>query len=349
MTIVAEHYAHVVGVDTHARTHTYAVLSSATGQVADTATFPTSPPGIGRALSWIGRRTTGAAVLISIEGASSHGAGLTRAVLKAGIDACDVRPPRRASRTGKGKSDAIDAVAAARTVLGIDVESLLQPRADGDRNALRILVNARRSMDTQRSADRHALTALARTMDLGIDARKPLTDARVLAISRWRQHHLDDGAARVARAEARRLATAIIDFTAGMDKNQKELAEAVHAMAPGLLDVYGVGPVTAAIILTAYSHPGRVRSEAAFAALAGVNPIPASSGNTIRHRLNQHGDRQLNRALDIIAKTRIRLDPVTKAYVQRRTEEGKTMREIRRCLKRTIARQLYRKLKAIMP
>jgi transposase len=349
MTIVAERYAHVVGVDTHARTHTYALLSSATGQVADTATFPTSPPGIGRAIKWIGNRTTGTAVLVSIEGASSYGAGLTRALQSAGIDACDVRPPRRASRTGTGKSDAIDAVAAARTILGSDLQCLLQPRRDGDRNALRILVNARRSMDTQRSADRHALTALARTVDLGIDVRKPLTDAQIRAISRWRPHPLDDRSARVARAEARRLATAIIRFTNGMAENQAGLAEIVAVMAPGLLDVYGVGPVTGAIILTAYSHHGRIRSEAAFAALAGVNPIPASSGNTIRHRLNQHGDRQLNRALDIIAKTRMRSDRVTKDYVQRRTQEGKTMREIRRCLKRAIARQLYRKINAIMP
>lgn len=349
MTIVAEHYAHVVGVDTHARTHTYAVLSSATGQVADTATFPTSPPGIGRALTWIGRQTTGESVLVSIEGASSYGAGLTRALLSAGIDACDVRPPRRASRTGKGKSDVIDAVAAARTVLGSDLQCLLQPRADGDRNALRILVNARRSMDTQRSADRHALTALARTVDLGIDARKPLTDAQIRAISRWRPRPLDERAVRVARAEARRLAAAIIHFTTGMTENQTGLTEIVEVMAPGLLDVYGVGPVTAAIILTAYSHHGRVHSEAAFAALAGVNPIPASSGNTTRHRLNQHGDRQLNRALDIIAKTRMRSDPATRAYVERRTQEGKTKREIRRCLKRAIARQLYRKINIIMP
>lgn len=149
MTIVAEHYAHAVGVDMHARTHTYALLSSVTGQVADTATFPTSPPGIGRAIKWIANRTTGTAVLVSIEGASSYGGGLSRALLSAGIDACDVRSPCRASRTGNGKSDAIDAVAA------------------------------------------------------------------------------------------------IIHFTTGMEENQSGLAEFVAVMAPGLLDVYGVGPVTA--------------------------------------------------------------------------------------------------------
>jgi transposase len=102
-------------------------------------------------------------------------------------------------------------------------------------------------------------------------------------------------------------------------------------------------PVTAAIILTAYSHRGRVRSEAAFAALAGVNPIPASSGNTTRHRLNRYGDRQLNRAFDVIARVRMLHDPETRAYVERRTAEGKS-----RCLKRFISRQIYRQLQSIM-
>ncbi|WP_460521514.1 transposase, partial [Humibacter antri] len=106
----------------------------------------------------------------------------------------------------------------------------------------------------------------------------------------------------------------------------------------------GVGPVTAAVFLTAYSHPGRVRDEAAFAALAGASPIPASSGNTTRYRLNRNGDRQLNSALDVVARVRLSNDPDTRAYKQRRLAEGKTAREIRRILKRYIARQIYRTL-----
>jgi transposase len=130
--------------------------------------------------------------------------------------------------------------------------------------------------------------------------------------------------------------------------NQRALAEHVELMAPGVLDIHGVGPVTAAIILAAYSHHGRVRSEAAFAALAGASPIPASSGNTNRHRLNRYGDRQLNRALDVVARTRSLTDPATHAYIQRRTAEGRTPREIRRCLKRFIARQIFRQLQPLM-
>ena len=110
----------------------------------------------------------------------------------------------------------------------------------------------------------------------------------------------------------------------------------------------GVGPVTAAILLTAYSHEGRVRSEAAFANLAGAAPLPASSGNTIRHRLNRRGDRQLNGALDVIARVRISCDSITRDYVTRRTAEGKTSREIRRSLKRYLARSLFRQLNTLM-
>lgn len=349
MSIVAETYTRVIGVDTHARTHTYAVMVPATGQVTDTATFPTSPPGIDRALAWISRRCPDGPTLVSVEGASSYGAGLTRALQQAGIEVCDVRPPRRASRAGTGKSDAIDAAAAARTVTGVETSRLLQPRTGANRNALRILLGARRSMDRQRTADRHALTALVRTVPLGIDARQGLTDAQLRTMSCWRERATDSFETAVARAEARRLARAVLRATDELEQNRTALGAIVDTMAPWLLEVPGVGPVTAAIVLTAYSHHGRVRSEAAFAALAGVSPIPASSGNTVRHRLNRHGDRQLNQALDIIARSRMGFDPATRSYVARRTEEGKSRREIRRCLKRIIARQLYRKIRDLMP
>ncbi len=126
-----------------------------------------------------------------------------------------------------------------------------------------------------------------------------------------------------------------------------ELVQASQAVP--LLTKIGIGPVTAAIALTAWSHPGRIRSEAAFAALAGVNPIPASSGNTVRHRLNRGGDRRLNKALHIATLTRMTHDPETRAYVERRQAQGRTTREIRRCLKRYLARQIYRTLNTTTP
>lgn len=348
MNTVRDEYTTIVGVDTHARTNTYALLQAASGLVMDTATFPTSPPGLARAITWIDRRSAPGKTLVAIEGTNSYGATLTRALAATDLEVCEVRPPRRASRAGRGKSDDIDALTAARTVLAEEVSALLEPRAGGDREALRILLNARDAMERQSTADRLSLTALLRTLDLGIDARKALSDAQITQISRWRTHAGDDLPTRIARAEAKRLAMAIKDFQTLLGQNREQLIEVVTTMAPGLMDLPGLGPVTAAQVLLCYSHHGRVRSEAAFAALAGVSPIPASSGNTVRHRLNRSGDRQLNRALHTIARARMMFDPTTKEYVARRTAEGKSLREIRRCLKRFIARQLFRKLQTLL-
>jgi transposase len=123
-----------------------------------------------------------------------------------------------------------------------------------------------------------------------------------------------------------------------------ELERLVAAVAPWLLELLGVGPISAAQVLVSWSHAGRLHSEAAFAALAGANPIPASSGQVARHRLNRSGDRQLNRALHTIVVARLRDDPATRAYAARRTSEGKSARDIRRCLKRAVARQLFKLL-----
>ncbi|MGL3806097.1 IS110 family transposase [Paeniglutamicibacter sp. R2-26] len=348
MSAVREQYVNIVGVDTHARTNTYAILVAASGQVMDTATFPTSPPGLKRAIAWIDRHSLPGKTLVAIEGTNSYGSGLTRALRATELDICEVRPPRRMSRAGRGISDDSDALAAARTVLGEQVEALLDPRSEGGREALRILVNARSAMERQSTADRLMLTALLRTMDLGVDARKALADEQVLQISRCRTRGTDDLQTRIARAEATRLATAINEFRSLLARNKKQLHEIVDQLAAGLMDLPGLGPVCAAQVLVSYSHHGRVRSEAAFAALAGVNPIPASSGNNVGHRLNRHGDRQLNKALHTIARSRMASDPVTKEYVERRSSEGKSLREIRRSIKRFIARQLFRKHRTLL-
>jgi transposase len=273
---------------------------------------------------------------------------MTSIMTASGWNVREVKPPRRSTRAGGGKSDPNDAVAAVRSILSADHEALAQPRAEGLRAALRVLLAARRSLDVQRTADRNALTAHVRTVDLGIDVRHPLTDAQVSGIASWRIRTREDTAIAVNRAEAKRLATGILRRTREPTDNQRAQSTHVNSLAKGLQDISGLGPVTAAIILTAYSHRGQVRSEAAFAALAGVNPIPASSGNTTRHRLNRYGDRQLNRAFDVIARVRMLPDPETRAYAERRTAEGKSRREIRRCLKRFISRQIYRQLQSIM-
>ena len=252
----------------------------------------------------------------------------------------------RANR-GAGRSDPLDARRIAAAVLPLDSAELRRPRKDdGVRAALRVLVAARDHMTAERTAAVNALTGLVRVADLGIDARRPLTGKQITEVSKWRTRAEELGLA-TARAEAVRLAKRVVALEEELAANQASMTALIsQSPARGLLEKNGIGPVTAAIALTAWSHQGRVRSEAAFASLAGVNPIPASSGNTVRHRLNRGGDRRLNRALHMATDTRMRMDPDTRAYVERRTAEGRTTKEIRRCLKRYLARQIYRHLNA---
>lgn len=345
MTIVAELFEHVVGIDTHARTHTYCLLYARSGAVIDTASFPTSKAGNARAVSWIARRTQGS-VLAAVEGTSSYGAGIATALTDEGLDVAEVRPAPRTTHAHAGKSDVLDAEAAARSVLGRDYNQLARPRQAGKRAALRVLLASRSIIDQQRTANRNALNALLRSIDLGIDARKPLSDQQIRTIAAWRPGRAlraRDPLA-VARREARRLATAVLEQTTALRQNHDELRLLAEELAPGLQTQPGIGPVTAAIIVCAYSHHGRIRSEAAFAALGGIAPLPASSGNTTRHRLSRSGDRQLNRAFDVIVRTRLSYDPATREYAARRRAEGRSNREIRRCLKRYVCRAVFREL-----
>lgn len=349
MTIVAQLFEHVVGIDTHARTHTYCLITATTGAVIDTATFPTTKSGNARAINWIIRRTRGS-VLAAVEGTSSYGAGITAALGEAGFEVAEVRPAARSTHAHHGKSDTIDAEAAARTVLGREFERLSKPRQAGQRTALRVLLASRSILDQQRTANRNALLALLRSVDLGIDARKPLTDAQVHTIAAWRTSRstTQSDPLLIARREARRLAGCVVEQGKLLKQNHHELHQLAEALAPDLQQQPGVGPVTAAIIICAYSHHGRVHSEAAFAALGGIAPVPASSGNTERHRLSRSGDRQLNRAFDIIVRTRMSYDETTRDYVTRRRAEGRSNREIRRCLKRYVCRAIYRELRTTM-
>lgn len=233
-------------------------------------------------------------------------------------------------------------------ILSADVERLLQPRGDGVRSALNILVSSRQQIDSQRTANRNALNALVRELDLGIDARRALSDRQVHQISSWREHPSDTVEQRYARAEAIRLATSIVEADQQLKANKQAMSALDEQMAPSLQSQFGFGAVTVAWILVAYSHPGRVHSEAAFANMAGVAPLQASSGNTTRHRLNRRGDRLLNQAVDVIAKSRMHYDKDTKAYVEKRTAEGMSYREIKRILKRCIIRNIFRQLQRLM-
>lgn len=316
--------------------------------MVEEATFPTTGAGLGRAISWAGRRTgDDLEVLWVIECAATFGAQLAHAVTAAGYLVVEAaRMSSKASR-GIGKSDPLDARRIAAAVLPLDTDRLRYLRADnGVRAGLRVLVAARDQMSGERTANINALTALLRVVNLGIDARKPLTASQVAEVAHWRSRHEEIGQ-RTARAEAVRLAKRIISLDDELAHNLTATSSLLdQSPAKALLDTTGIGPVTAAIAMTAWSHDGRVRDEAAFASLAGVNPIPASSGNTVRHRLNRGGDRRLNRALHIAVITRMTHHQQTRTYVERRTTEGLTKKEIRRILKRYLARHIYRTLTA---
>ena len=347
-TIVARTYSFVIGVDSHARTHTYAVLA-ASGEHLGTQAFPNTHAGRARAIAWAGRCTGGdLGALWVIEGIGSYGAQLARQAASAGYRAVEAAPMDVAGRRGTGKSDPIDARRIAAAVLPLDEQQLRTPRLDqGNRAAAQILLTARDELTGERTRAVNALTALVRIAGLGIDARYRLGARKIAEISRWRPRE-EDLAAATARTEAVRLAKRILALDAEITGNMNRIGELVDASpAAALVAETGIGPVTAATVLVAWSHPGRVRNEAAFAALAGVNPIPASSGNTTRHRLNRGGDRRLNRALNVIAMVRMVHHPQTRAYADRRRAEGKTNREIRHCIKRYLARRLYRHLNAV--
>lgn len=344
---VAETYRYVVGVDTHAATHSYAVVDSR-GALLDQTVFPTTPAGLRRARDWIGRRTRGDldSVLVAAEGTGSYGAVLSDVLSDAGYRVVDAPTPRR--ERGRGKTDALDAVLAARASLVMPLASLRDRRAGQAHTALRVLTVAREHLNVERTRCINALTSMLRSHDLGVDARKSLTAPQITTIAGWRRREEAIGTA-TARAEAVRLAKRVLVLDEELTVNRQRLTEIVTVEAPELLELLGVGAVTAATILTVWSHPGRIRSEAAFAAIAGTAPIPASSGNTVRHRLNRGGDRQLNRAMNTIVLTRMRTDADTRTYVQRRLSEGKTSKEIRRCLKRYVGRQIFRTLAAAHP
>lgn len=349
MAIVAHTHQFVIGVDTHARNHAVSILACPLGQIVDDAVFPATTAGLSRAVSWVGRRTGGDADTIwVVEGTGTYGARLTRAAADAGYTVVEAPRMNARANRGIGKSDPLDARRIAQAALPLDTTALRHPRADeGVRAAVRVLLASRDHMSTERVATINALTALLRVTDLGVDARHPVTAGQVTAVAGWRTRRGEDLATSTARWEAIRLAKRV----SALDHELADITKRITTLlrdspARALLDEPGIGPITAAVAFTAWSHLGRIRSEAAFASLAGVSPIPASSGNTVQHRLNRGGDRRLNRALHMAVVTRMRMHPPTRAYTERRISEGRSLRHIRRSLKRYLARQIYRQLNA---
>ncbi len=331
----------VIGVDTHKHTHTAAVVDASTGGVLAEVTVTTDPGGYQDLLEWAGEHASRAWAL---EGAGGYGAGLARHLTAAGEQVIELDRPARAARRHGAKSDSLDAARAGREALGR--EHLAQVKSDGPRGQLAALMAARRSaVEAATLAQRqlHALVTAApevlRSMFRGQSTTAMTrTAARLRLRAGWDPYTVTT--ATVLRTLARRTMT----LQAEARDHERAMTVIVHAWRCDLLTQPGIGVIVAAQVLICWSHPGRIRSEAAFAMLAGAAPIPASSGLTTRHRLNRSGDRQLNRALHVIALSRTRYDQRTRDYIQRRRAQGKTDREIRRCLKRYIARDLFRQL-----
>ncbi|QRP43084.1 transposase [Amycolatopsis sp. FDAARGOS 1241] len=345
MTKLADVIDAVVGADTHRDTHTLEI-TTATGVTLSTLTVANTDAGAAQALAWINQNAPGPRIAAAVEGSRSYGVGLARALNAAGVLVLEIEQPRGHERR-RGKSDAIDAHLAAIHALRLDTDKLPTPRADGDREALRILLTARQELGDTRRRSINQLRALLITgddTDRALNRPKQFAGKHLDAIINRAPAPGETREQTVRRSEAARLATRIRDTTADLAANTRELTTIVTEMAPALVAKLGVGPVSAAQAIVSWSHRGRCRNEAAFAALAGASPLEASSGRTARHRLNRGGDRALNCALHAIVLTRWRACTRTHDYIARRRAQGNSDREIRRMLKRYVARELFRTL-----
>jgi transposase len=333
----------VIGVDTHVATHSAAAVHARTGGVLAEVTVEATAEGY-QALVQFADEQPGLRAW-AIEGTGGHGAGLARHLAHNGELVVELDRPERARRRNGAKSDPLDAIRAAREALSRT--RLGTPRATGERQALSVLLAARGSAVGAATIARQQLFSLiiAAPEQLRSPLRGKGTVAMVRTASRLRLRTGWDLETRTTAAVLRDLARRAVELSAEADRYKKEILAIVRAWHPELLERRGVGPIVAATVLCAWSHPGRIRSDAAFAMLAGSAPIPANSGQVTTHyRLNPYGDRQLNRALHTIVLSRMRWDEHTRAYVKRRTAQGKTPREIKRCLKRYVARELFRLL-----
>lgn len=336
-----QHLEVIAGVDTHGQTHHAAVVDLLGRHLADKE-FPATSSGYRQLMAWLGSHGTVTAV--GIEGTGAYGAELARVLTRSGIRVVEVDRPDRKTRRLRGKSDPI-AYAAATAVASGRATGTPKTR-DGIVEAIRALRVPRRSAVKARTQAINQARQLVVTAPEALRAQLRGLSATELArtCARLRPGDLADptGATKAALRRLGRRILALVEEIAELDAELKTLTAQA---APTLLARTGVGPdVAGQLLATAGDNPERLHSEAAFAHLCGVAPIPASSGRRDRHRLNRGGDRAANHALHTIALCRMRWDPRTRAYVQRRTQEGLSKKDIMRCLKRHIAREIYRAL-----
>jgi transposase len=340
--MLADQLDYVVGVDPHRDEHALGVVEVQSGVVVFETSVAADSGGYADALAVAERHASGRRAF-AVEGTGSYGAGLTRFLTGSGEQVFEVGRLARERRSG-GKTDALDAVRAARSVLS--QKRPATPRSNGEREALRALMAAREGAVNAKRAGLCQLRDLLITTPEPLRSElRPLTRARLLRqLAATRPQRRQDPELRGTLLALRAVARRVLQLTTEERELAREIETLTRTLAPQLLDQPGVGPLLAAQVMLSWSHQGRIVSEAAFARLAGVAPIPASSGQTIRYRLDRSGDRQLNRALHQIIVTRRRIHAPTIAYIERRTQDGKTRREATRCLKRYVARNLYRLL-----
>jgi transposase len=343
MTIVEGARSVIGGVDTHADVHVAAALNDL-GALLGTSSFATTPAGYAELFDWL--ESFGPVTRVGIEGTGSYGAGLSRSVMARGVEVVEVDCPNRLDRHRDGKSDTIDAVSAAHGALSGRANG--QPKGGtGPVEAMRVLLVAKRSARSERARTVNQMRHIVFVAPDAIRARfQGLSVAELTRQTsglRPRPGHQVDY---VTLATLRELGRRAVGLNAEIGRLDELLAPIVTAHAPDLLALHGCGVFVAATLsVTAGDRPERIRSEAAWAHMCGVAPIPASSGKINgRYRLNRGGNRQANSALHRIVLTRMSQHAPTQAYVQRRRDEGRTTLEIMRSLKRYVARETFKSL-----
>lgn len=343
---MADEISVIGGVDTHTDLHQVAVIDGI-GRHLATEQFETTPTGYRRLLHWL--HTHGNVLAVGMEGTGAYGAELARFLTAHGITVVEVDRPDRKARRDHGKSDPVDAYAAATAVLSGRATGTPKSR-DGIVEAIRVLRVTRKSAVKARTQAINQIRTLIVTAPSEVrDKLRGLSTSELIdTLARSRPTGELDGPTCAVRTALRRLARRHQMLSEEIRDADREIGPLVTKAAPKLVALPGVGPETAGQLLTsAGDNPDRLRSEAAFAHLCGAAPVPASSGRTNRHRLNRGGDRAANNALHTIVLVRMKYDQRTQEYVARRTAEGMVKKDIIRCLKRIVARQIYRHLPGV--
>lgn len=336
-----------IGIDTHGDVHVAAALDER-GRLLATASFPTTRHGHRELERWA--TALGPVAAVGIEGTGAWGAGIARHLSARGFGVVEVDRPDRKTRRQRGKSDAIDAEAAARAVQAGVATGVPKSRS-AQVEAIRALRVARRSAVKARTQAALQLQSLLSTAPAALrdELRHLRLEELAARCARFRPAACSTDPLPATKLALRSIARRWRSLSEEIDDLDRAIEPLVAHAAPRLLGLNGIGAqVAAQLLVTAGDNPHRLHTEAAFARLCGVSPVPASSGRTDRHRLNRGGDRQANAALYRIVLCRLRWDARTKSYMERRTKQGLSKPEIVRCLKRYVAREVYAELKQLV-